>query len=147
MWHINDFSVKKAWALGPKCHIVVKDWLEDCLPPENAKKRCRAEKGYTLNRVLKRLNRTHKAQIRYRQSFEEGVRAAKELVDNRKSTFRVHLNQAYGVDSLGLNHVFCDDTGFEYKVVCTRINTDGKVKSEKYTIYVGPPPVLPESVL
>lgn len=35
-----------------------------------------------------------------------------------------------------LNHVYCDQTGFEYEVVCTRLNTDGKVKSEKYTIYV-----------
>jgi hypothetical protein len=39
----------------------------------------------------------------------------------------------------GLNHIYCDDTGFEYKVVCTRLNSDGKVKSEKYTIYVGSP--------
>ncbi|KAH8596921.1 hypothetical protein B0O99DRAFT_705185 [Bisporella sp. PMI_857] len=77
-------QVKKALSLGKYCNIVVGDWLADCLVSNNSKKRRRVEKGYTLNRVLRRVDKTRKAQERYRESFEEGVRAGHELVDNRK---------------------------------------------------------------
>jgi hypothetical protein len=83
---IEDFKkrtaqVKKAWALGSKCNIVVKDWLEDCLIAKP--KRVRAVKGYSLPRVIKRGKQAIKNQIKYRQSFEDGVRTSYEFVDNR----------------------------------------------------------------
>ena len=69
--------------LGKRCNIVIPDWLEDCLTAQNSKKRCKAEKGYTLSRVLKRVHKTKLAQQRYRESFENGVRTGHALVDNR----------------------------------------------------------------
>jgi len=78
--------VRKAWALGRKCFIVVRDWLEDSLIGNSKKKTKRAEKPYTLNRVLKRVHRGLEDKKRYQESFEEGVRAGKELVDNRTGT-------------------------------------------------------------
>jgi len=69
--------------LGKRCNIVIPEWLEDCIIVQNSKKRCRAEKGYTLSRVLKRVHKTKMAQQRYRASFENGVRAGHALVDNR----------------------------------------------------------------
>ena len=77
-------AVKKAWALGGQCHIVVKDWLEDCLIGHATQKRCRVEKGYALSRVLKRVKDGRDKQKEYRLKFEDGVRASYELVDNRK---------------------------------------------------------------
>jgi hypothetical protein len=46
------------------------------------KRGARPEKGYTLDRVLKRVNISLNAQHRYRENFEQGVRAGHELVDN-----------------------------------------------------------------
>ena len=81
--------VRKAWALGRRCNIVVRDWLEDCLPYVEKKKRVRPEKGYTLDRVLKRVNQSRKAQQRYRESFEDNIRASHELVDNSKAPWPI----------------------------------------------------------
>jgi hypothetical protein len=57
------------------------------------------------------------------------------MVDN--SEWTVYGLPLKGPKYLGLNHLYVDHTGFEYKIICTRINTEGKVKSEKYIIYVG----------
>lgn len=133
---ITPSSVKNALALGGKCYIIIKDWLEDCLAVDPSKKRCLAEKDYTLKQILRRAKETIKAKDRHRKSFDEGVQASHELVDNRESQWTVYSLVLKGGESLGRNHIYMDDTGFEYKVVCTRINTEGKVKSEKYIIYV-----------
>ena len=84
------FLVKKAWALGKQCHIVIKDWLEDCLIGHASQKRCRPETGYTLGRILKRVNDSLTRQKEYRLSFEAGIRASHDLVDNSKP----HSNDA-----------------------------------------------------
>jgi hypothetical protein len=68
---------------------VVKDWLEDCLIGHVSQKRCRAEKWYTLGRVLKRVDDGLKKQKEYRLRFENGVRAGFELVDNSKPHSRI----------------------------------------------------------
>lgn len=139
------FIVKKAWALGRQCNIVVRDWLEDCLSHDEKKKRARAEKGYTLDQVLKRVNQSHKARQRYRESFEDGVRACNELADHSKSSFQAQLNLPVPefLELSGLHRIHYDADGFEYKIICTRINNSGRVKTEKYTIYVSPPTYLP----
>lgn len=77
--------------LGTQCHIVVKDWLEDCLIGHAMQKRCRAETPYTLTQVLKRVGSTRDRQYEYRQKFEQGVHASNELVDNRKDTKTIKL--------------------------------------------------------
>jgi hypothetical protein len=77
-------AVKKALALKTQCHIVARDWLEDCLIGHATRKRCRAEKPYTIGRVLKRIRNGLDKQKEYRVKFEDGVRASYELVDNRK---------------------------------------------------------------
>jgi hypothetical protein len=123
--------------LGRHCNIVVKDWLEDCLTEKT--QRLRAEKGYSLNRVLKRGVQTIRRQENYRNSFEAGVRAGHELIDNSESPWTVYNIVLRGPKFIALNHIYVDHAGFEYKAVCTRINTNGKVKSEKYTIYVHRP--------
>lgn len=75
--------VKKAVALGKKCHIVVRDWLEDCLIGHAKHKRCRVEKPYTLGRVLKRVKNGLEKQKEYRLKFAlESVLASEELVNN-----------------------------------------------------------------
>jgi hypothetical protein len=84
------FLVKKAWALGKQCHIVIRDWLEDCLIRHASQKRCRPETGYTLGRILKRVNDSLTKQKEYRLSFEAGIRASHDLVDNSKP----HSNDA-----------------------------------------------------
>lgn len=73
----------KAKLLGDQCHIVVRDWLEDCLIGDFKKKRFKPEKEYTLNHVLKRINDGLKKKADCRLKFEEGVQASYELVDNR----------------------------------------------------------------
>jgi hypothetical protein len=127
--------VKKAKALGNQCHILTKDWLEDCLIGHPTKKRCRAEGPYTLKRVFKRVGAAKDKQHEYRQKFEDGVNASYELVDNRKLSWDVGHGPLLNSTS-GLSHIYYDETGFEYKIVCTRIKSDGKVKSEKYILYV-----------
>lgn len=44
----------------------------------------------------------------------------------------------------GLHKVYYDETGFEYKIVLTRLDksSDGKIKSEKYTLFVCSSPFL-----
>ena len=74
--------------LGGQCKIVVQDWIVDCLPStQNSKKRKRPERGYTLDHTLKRIAKGKKDHAEYRKRFEEGVRASKEIVDNRKLFF------------------------------------------------------------
>jgi hypothetical protein len=143
MAYADRYAVKRALALGRRCNIVVKDWLEDCLITcEPSKKRCRAEKGYTINRILQRVNKSHEATQNYRESFEKGVRAGHEMVDNSESHWSVYQLPLKGPKSSDLSHIYVDPTGFEYKIVCTRLSTIGKVKSEKYTIYVCTPSLL-----
>lgn len=84
--------MREAWKLGRRCNIVVGDWLVDCLPQQESKKRARAEKGYALDRVLKRVNQSQTAQKKYRESFEEGVRAGNELADSRKCRHMQSVN-------------------------------------------------------
>ena len=79
--------VRKALAKGKKCHIVSKDWLEDCLVPSNEKKRCLREKGYTLNTIMKRVRDGLKKNEEYRQTFEDGVNLSREMMGNGKSFF------------------------------------------------------------
>lgn len=80
-------TVQKAWNVASKthkCHIVVFDWLEDSLVGPKGQKKKRAEKGYTLDRTIARLKQGKTDHERFRKSFEDGVRASKELCDNRK---------------------------------------------------------------
>lgn len=129
--------VKKAWRLGRRCNIVVRDWLEDCLPCEEKKKRARPEKGYMLDRVLKRVNQSYNAQQRYRKSFEDGVQAGRDMVENCTFSQYTYSDLKHSlIQTPGLHHYYVDSNVFEYKIVCTRINNAGCVNSEKYTIYV-----------
>ncbi|KAF7888068.1 uncharacterized protein EAF02_002609 [Botrytis sinoallii] len=111
-------QVRKAMAMGKRCHIVVIDWLVDCLTLKTNKKRKLVVTGYTLGRVIRRLHHTEDQKTKYRQRFEENVKASKELCDDR------------------LNHVYIDQTNFEYKVVLTRVLLHGKNKNQKYTVYL-----------
>ncbi|QSZ37615.1 hypothetical protein DSL72_008714 [Monilinia vaccinii-corymbosi] len=111
-------QVLKAMAMGKRCHIVVIDWLVDCLTLKLNKKKKLVATGYSLGRVIRRLHHTEDQKIKYRQRFEEGVKAGKELCDNR------------------LHHVYTDHTDFEYKVVLTRVLLHGKNKNQKYTVYL-----------
>ena len=78
-------TVQKAHKLGKnKCHIVVDDWLVDCLPRESSKKRCRNERLYTVNHVLKRLRGAERKQEDYKADFDNGVKLGKELMDSSK---------------------------------------------------------------
>lgn len=47
----------------------------------------RAEKGYTLDRTIARVKKGLKDHDKFRKSFEDGVRASKELCDNSKFFF------------------------------------------------------------
>ena len=79
------YIVMKAWKYSSKenrCYIVVFDWLEDCL---QGHKRKRTERGYTLDRTLTRIKKGKTDHDKFRTKFEEGVRASKELCDNRES--------------------------------------------------------------
>lgn len=78
-------TVKKATELGSRCWIVTRDWLEDSLILNMKRKSRRAEKGYTLNRVLQRVKRGLDTKKKYAASFENGIKAAKELCDNSTS--------------------------------------------------------------
>ncbi|TAQ84637.1 hypothetical protein B7494_g7041 [Chlorociboria aeruginascens] len=116
----KDRQVMKAFKV-PTCFIVVIDWLEDCLVPTNAKKRCRAERGYTLDRTIRRIKAGKNAQKTYREKFQVGIDESKELVPMR------------------LNHIYYDSDAFEYRVILTRINgvnTKGNIVVEKYTLYL-----------
>ena len=75
--------VRKAMAMGKRCHIVVIDWLVDCLTLKTNKKKKLVVTGYTLGRVIRRLHHTEDQKIKYRQRFEENVKASKELCDDR----------------------------------------------------------------
>lgn len=77
-------AVEKAWKLGPKCKIVVFDWIVDCLLGPKLKKGLRMDRGYTLDRTLKAVKKGKKALDAYRASFEQNVRIAEELCSNRK---------------------------------------------------------------
>lgn len=74
-------------AMGKRCHIVVIDWLVDCLTSRLNKKKKLVVTGYSLGRVIRRLHHTEDQKIKYRQRFEEGVKAGKELCDNRTFSF------------------------------------------------------------
>ncbi|RDL41230.1 uncharacterized protein BP5553_01209 [Venustampulla echinocandica] len=108
-------QVKKASKLD-KCQIVVFDWLEDCLLRKV--KRLRAERGYTLERTIKRIAKGKKDQQRFREKFEE---------DKPK------INPITNVEE-GLNHVYYDTVGFEYKIVLTRVNHGSRMTTERYTM-------------
>lgn len=71
--------VKKASKLE-ECRIVVFDWLEDCLARKV--KRLRAERGYTLERTMKRIAKGANDQERFQAKFEEGVQVGREFCDN-----------------------------------------------------------------
>ncbi|CAD6442125.1 a641e0ef-6667-49e0-85f3-6d6de953918b [Sclerotinia trifoliorum] len=114
----KSVQVCKAMSMGKRCHIIVIDWLVDCLTSKLNKKKKLAVTGYTLGRVIRRLHHTEDQKIKYRQRFEEGVKACEELCDNR------------------LHHVYTDQTDFEYKVVLTRVLVHGKNKNQKYTVYL-----------
>ncbi|TVY82888.1 hypothetical protein LSUE1_G006211, partial [Lachnellula suecica] len=111
-------QVKKAWDLGPKCHIVVFDWLVDCLIGPKLTKRLRNERGYTLDRTIRKAKKGKNALAAYREKFEQGVRISKELCNSR------------------LNHIYYDPDGFEYKIVLTRVTLGEKVTTEKYTLFL-----------
>ncbi|TVY27199.1 hypothetical protein LHYA1_G004653, partial [Lachnellula hyalina] len=111
-------QVKKALQLGNKCEIVNYDWIVDCLVGPGLKKRLLGAKSYTLKQALKRLKEGKKNIEEHKANFEDGVKVSKELCNNN------------------LNHVYYDSDAFEYKVVLTRINLDGKVKTEKYTLFL-----------
>ncbi|KUJ15392.1 uncharacterized protein LY89DRAFT_111738 [Mollisia scopiformis] len=116
----RNAQVQRAWALGKgRCSIVVFDWIVDCTTRKS--KSCRAATGYTLDRTIKRMQNGKTNDISFREKFEDGVRASKELVDNR------------------LWHIYYDREAFEYKVLLTRINfgtQTGKSLIEKYTLYL-----------
>ncbi|KAE8452538.1 hypothetical protein EG329_000441 [Mollisiaceae sp. DMI_Dod_QoI] len=120
-------QVQAAWKLGKrKCNIVVFDWLLDCTV--NKHKSCRAAAGYTLDRTIKRIRKGKTDHAEYRRKFEEGVKESKDLCDNR------------------LYHIYYDHTGFEYKVMLTRINLGShsdKPMVEKYTLYLFESHALP----
>lgn len=128
------YQVKKANSKG--CWIVTYTWLEDCLigtTKAHTKKRL-SEKAYTLESLNK-----------HRASFEGGVRAADDLVGNRESPWDVYNSMLKNDRQLGLHHIYLDQTGFEYKVDCVRINDCGQAGFEKYTIYVLRTPLPPET--
>ncbi|RDW68403.1 hypothetical protein BP5796_09060 [Coleophoma crateriformis] len=114
-------QVAAALKLGSRqCKIVVGDWLEDCLIG-GKRARLLNEKPYTLDRVLLRIKNAKKEMILHKQKFDDGIRSCKQLVDNN------------------LYQVYYDSTGFQYKVVLTRLSFDGRIdknKLEKYTLYL-----------
>ncbi|EHK98647.1 putative RNA polymerase II subunit A C-terminal domain phosphatase [Glarea lozoyensis 74030] len=80
---IEDFKkgteqVKKALALGKEnCHIVVFDWLEECLVRKN--KLCRSERYWTLESTLKRLSKKGAEIDTLKKRFQNGVQACEEF--------------------------------------------------------------------
>ena len=128
------------------CKIVVKDWLEDCLAPVNpSKKLCRVEKQYLLPIVLERINKANESKALHIKNFGDSFGVAHELTTNREFDWPWYQMPLKNFPKyLGEHHVYVDSTGFEYKAVCTRINTEGKVKSERYTIYVCSSSHLPQ---
>jgi hypothetical protein len=52
---------------------VVFDWLEDCLVGPLGKKRRRVEKGYSLDRTIKRLEKGKSDHAEFRNKFEDGL--------------------------------------------------------------------------
>lgn len=80
--------MKRAWEIVTqthRCHVVVFDWLEDCLLGPKGQKKKKAEKAYTLDRTIARLKKGKNDLAEFRKKFEEGVRAGKELCDNSRS--------------------------------------------------------------
>ena len=121
-------------ALGFACVTVVPDYIIDCIP-SGKPPTLKYDKPYTLNRVIQRLRLSKKKQRNWRNNFEEGVKASKEIIDSSKAYFR-RCDGVLTSDQIGLHHIFYDQTGFEYKIVCSRVNEHGSAKVEKYTIYV-----------
>lgn len=133
----NLLAVKKALQLGKGCEIVNYDWIVDCLVGPGLKKRLLVAKGYTLKRTLMRLENGKRSIKEHKANFEEGVKVSKELCNNGESLFCSIYFKILITDNIAdLNHVYYDSDAFEYKVVLTRINLDGKVKTEKYTLFV-----------
>lgn len=123
--------------LGPKCVIVVFDWIIDCLLGPKLGKRLLQPKRYTLHRTLKVLKKGKTSLAEYRAEFKEGVRESRELCNNGEFLHDVscpQFNIAHGFAEL--NHVYYDPDGFVYKVVLTRVNSEGRVMTEKYTLFV-----------
>ncbi|KAH6673136.1 hypothetical protein B0J14DRAFT_667985, partial [Halenospora varia] len=123
-------QVQKAWSLGKlKCSIIVLEWIEDSLLGPHGTKRLRAERGYTLDRTLARIKKGRTDHEKFRARFEEGVRIARDLCDSN------------------LHHVYCDSTGFEYKVVLTRINFNNKIPMERFTLFLFESHALPATYM
>lgn len=135
-------SVKKAWEAQTqihRVHIVVFDWLEDSLLGAKGQKKKRAEKGYTLDRTIARLKKGKTDHDKFRKSFEDGVRASKELCDNSKFDYMTDLKITFAdyARFTGLHKIYYDETGFEYKIVLTRLDKSAdRIKCEKYTLFV-----------
>ena len=133
----NLLAVKKALQLGNKCEIVNYDWIVDCLVGPGLKKRLLGAKTYTLKQALKRLKEGKKNIEEHKANFEDGVKVSKELCNNSESLlYHICFGFLIADTITDLNHVYYDSDAFEYKVVLTRINLDGKVKTEKYTLFV-----------
>jgi hypothetical protein len=74
-------------------HIVVLDWIEDCLLGKGLKKRLLAEIGYSLDRTIQRLKKGKTDHAQFRAKFEEGIRISKELCDNSKASALVYVQE------------------------------------------------------
>ncbi|TVY36751.1 hypothetical protein LSUB1_G004371 [Lachnellula subtilissima] len=133
----NLLAVKKALQLGNKCEIVNYDWIVDCLVGPGLKKRLLGAKSYTLRQALKRLNEGKKNIEEHKANFDDGVKYSKELCNNSEPLLcHICFGSLIADTIIDLNHVYYDSDAFEYKVVLTRINLDGKVKTEKYTLFL-----------
>jgi hypothetical protein len=78
--------VKKAINLGSQnCHIVVFDWLEECLIRKN--KLCRSERYWTLSATLKRLKKKGTEIDGHKKRFQNGVEASEEFTGQSRLTF------------------------------------------------------------
>jgi hypothetical protein len=87
--------VDKAWKLGrEKCHIVIFDWLEECLIRKN--KRYRSERYWTLENTLNRVEQKKKDVVKYERKFIDGVNASEEFVGQSKLTFPVRIRTRSG---------------------------------------------------
>jgi BRCA1 C Terminus (BRCT) domain len=80
-------TVKKALTLGKrKCHIVVFDWLVDCLVRKSGQRvRSLSEKPYLMETVLKRVRMAEKAKVRHTEEYIANIKSTTELADPRES--------------------------------------------------------------
>lgn len=81
---IDSIEVKSALSLGTRCAIVTEDWLIDCLPYDNKKKRLRNTKPYLCREIIKERKKLQFAQAGARKEFEQGVEESGELMTSSK---------------------------------------------------------------